>query len=82
VIRAAYGMVHDQPPMFHHFPTSTMPPWGARVVLNNVPFSDPYGAYAGGNPFLTVESLQGRSTAAVFPVGSVYATQQPTRSRR
>jgi hypothetical protein len=76
VIRAAYGMVHDQPPMFHHFPTSTMPPWGARVVLNNVSFSDPYAAYAGGNPFLTVESLQGRSTAAVFPVGSVYATQQ------
>ena len=46
VIRAAYGIVHDQPPMFHHFPTSTMPPWGARVVLNNVSMSDPYATYA------------------------------------
>ena len=53
-----------------------MPPWGARVVLNNVSFSDPYATYAGGNPFPTVESLQGKSTAAVFPQFSVYAVQQ------
>jgi hypothetical protein len=76
VIRAAYGIVHDQPPMFYHFPTSTMPPWGARVVLNNVPFSDPYATYPGGNPFNTVDSLQGKSSAAVFPQFSVYAVQQ------
>jgi len=77
VIRAAYGIVHDQPPMFYHFATSTMPPWGARVVLNNVSFSAPYATYAGGNPFPTVESLQGKSTAASFPQFSAYAVQQP-----
>jgi len=76
VIRAAYGIVYDQPPMYHHFQNSTMPPWGARVVLNNVAFSDPYAAYAGGNPFLTADSLQGKSAAASFPQFSVYTVQQ------
>jgi hypothetical protein len=53
-----------------------MPPWGARVVLNNVSMSDPYATYAGGNPFRTVESLLGNSPTAVFPLFSVYAVQQ------
>jgi hypothetical protein len=77
VIRAAYGIVHDQPPMFYHFPTSTMPPWGARVVLNGVSIADPYANYAGGNPFTTVESLQGFDTKASFPAFSTYAVQLP-----
>ena len=71
VLRAGYGIVHDQPPMFHHFPTSTMPPWGARVALNNVSFSDPYATYPGGNPFPTVETLEGNNPNAVFPQFSV-----------
>jgi hypothetical protein len=76
VLRAGYGVVHDQPPMFFHFPTSTMPPWGARVALNNVSLSDPYANYPGGNPFPTADSLEGNSPTAVFPQFSVYAVQQ------
>ena len=76
VIRAAYGIVYDQPPMYYHFGNSTMPPWGARVVLNNVALSDPYAAYAGGNPFLTADSLQGKASVASFPQFSAFTVQQ------
>jgi hypothetical protein len=51
VIRAAYGIFYDAPPMFYHVRVSSVPPWGALVTQNNISFTTPYSTYAGGNPF-------------------------------
>ena len=71
VVRAAYGLVHDQPAMFHHIRVASVPPWGSLVTLNNVSLSDPYATYPGGNPF-----PREIGNDAAFPLFGTYWTQQ------
>jgi hypothetical protein len=71
VVRAAYGIVHDQPPMFHHVRVASVPPWGSLITLNDVPLSNPYANYPGGNPFPIA-----LTSDAVFPFNGTYWTQQ------
>ena len=71
VIRAGYSIVYDQPAMFHHIRSASVPPWGSLITLNNVSLSDPFSAYPGGNPFpLPVDKN------AQFPLNGTYWTQQ------
>ncbi|MBI4485552.1 MAG: TonB-dependent receptor [Acidobacteria bacterium] len=70
-IRAAYGMMHDQPPMFHHIRVASVPPWGSLITLNNVSLSDPYSTFPGGNPFPRTLTRD-----ATFPLFGTYWTQQ------
>lgn len=71
VVRAGYSIVYDQPAMFHHIRSASVPPWGSLITLNNVPLSDPFATYPGGNPFpLPVDKN------AQFPVNGTYWTQQ------
>jgi hypothetical protein len=71
VIRGGYSIVYDQPAMFHHIRSASVPPWGSLITLNNVSLSDPYAAYPGGNPFpLLVDK------SATFPNAGTYWTQQ------
>ena len=71
VIRGGYSVVYDQPAMFHHIRSASVPPWGSLITLNNVSLSDPYSAYPGGNPFpLPVDKN------ATFPLNGTYWTQQ------
>ena len=71
VIRAGYSIVYDQPAMFHHIRSASVPPWGSLITLNNVPLSNPYANYPGGNPFpLPVDRN------AQFPLNGTYWTQQ------
>ena len=71
VIRAAYGLMHDQPPMFHHIRVASVPPWGSLITLNNVSLSDPYATFPGGNPFPREVTKD-----ATFPLFGTYWTQQ------
>ena len=52
-IRAAYGILYDQPLMYNtqQFPNNA--PWGTVVTLNSPAggFADPWKGIAGGNPF-------------------------------
>jgi len=71
VIRAGYSIVYDQPAMFHHIRSASVPPWGSLITLNNVALSDPFATYPGGNPFpLAVDKN------ATFPLAGTYWTQQ------
>ena len=36
VIRGGYSVVYDQPAMFHHIRSASVPPWGSLITLNNV----------------------------------------------
>ena len=47
VIRAGYSVVYDQPAMFHHIRSASVPPWGSLITLNNVSLSDPYADLSG-----------------------------------
>ena len=77
VVRAGYSIVYDQPAMFHHIRSASVPPWGSLITLNNVSLSDPYAAYPGGNPFpLPVDKN------AQFPLNGTYWTQQLEASAR
>ena len=70
VIRAGYSIVYDQPAMFHHIRSASVPPWGSLITLNNVSLSDPFATYPGGNPFpLPVDKN------AQFPLFGTYWTQ-------
>ncbi len=42
VIRGGYSVVYDQPAMFHHIRSASVPPWGSLITLNNVSLSDPF----------------------------------------
>ncbi len=71
VVRGGYSIVYDQPAMFHHVRSASVPPWGSLITLNNVSLSDPYATYPGGNPFpLAVDKN------APFPLNGTYWTQQ------
>jgi len=71
VVRAGYSVVYDQPAMFHHIRSASVPPWGSLITLNNVPLSDPFASYPGGNPFpLPIDRN------AQFPLNGTYWTQQ------
>ena len=70
VIRGGYSVVYDQPAMFHHIRSASVPPWGSLITLNNVALSDPFATYPGGNPFpLPVDKN------AQFPLFGTYWTQ-------
>jgi hypothetical protein len=74
VIRAGYSIVYDQPAMFHHIRSASVPPWGSLITLNNVALSDPFATYPGGNPFpLAVDKN------ATFPLAGTYWLQ-PVKS--
>jgi len=71
VIRGGYSIVYDQPAMFHHIRSASVPPWGSLITQNNVSLSDPYATYPGGQPFpLAVDKN------ATFPTNGTYWTQQ------
>ena len=70
VIRGGYSVVYDQPAMFHHIRSASVPPWGSLITLNNVSLSDPFATYPGGSPFpLPIDKN------AQFPLFGTYWTQ-------
>jgi hypothetical protein len=64
-IRAAFGLLHDTTELFFPERLTTNPPYASSITLTNVPFSNPFATYPGGNPF---------PGAAIFPVGGTYVS--------
>jgi hypothetical protein len=50
-VRAAYGIFTYRKEMHSYVNFTIQSPFGNRVDLTNVRMSDPWGSYAGGNPF-------------------------------
>jgi Carboxypeptidase regulatory-like domain/TonB dependent receptor len=67
-IRSAFGLMHDTTELFFPERLTTNPPYASSITLTNVPFSNPFATYAGGNPF---------PGAAIFPVGGTYVSIPP-----
>ena len=53
VIRTAYGILYDLPPMQYFDRFGFGPPWASAITLNNPAggFTNPYLGYPGGDPF-------------------------------
>ncbi len=53
VVRSAYGILYDLPPMQYFDRFGFGPPWASAITLNNPAggFANPYLGYPGGNPF-------------------------------
>ena len=66
-VRAAFGMFYDFQAMQYWNNTSLIPPWTPRISLTNVPFSNPWANYAGGNPFPLVVNKN-----SIFTLSTVY----------
>lgn len=69
VLRSGYGIFYDVPQLFFYTRMSNNPPWGAQISLNDVPFSNPYLGYPGGNPFPALNKV---SKDMTFPTEGVY----------
>jgi hypothetical protein len=67
VIRAAYGISYDIPPMFYYVLGAGAPPWASVTQLNDVQLSDPWKNFPGGNPF-----PRALTKDTTFPVGGSY----------
>jgi hypothetical protein len=74
-IRAAFGLLHDNPELFYPERWTTNPPYASSIALgtNAGPFSNPYLGYvsptgAAGDPF---------PGAAIFPSQGTYVTIPP-----
>ena len=67
-IRSAFALMHDTTELFFPERLTTNPPYASSVTLTNVPFSNPYAGYPGGNPF---------PGAAIFPTGGTYVSIPP-----
>ena len=67
-IRSAFALMHDTTELFFPERLTTNPPYASSVTLTNVPFSNPYLNYPGGNPF---------PGAAIFPTGGTYVSIPP-----
>jgi Carboxypeptidase regulatory-like domain len=50
-VRASYGIFFDAPESFTDSAFGVAPPWGNGLTLNSVGFANPFGNYAGGDPF-------------------------------
>ena len=70
-IRAAYGILYDQPLMYLNQQFPNNPPWGTVVTLNNPAggFLDPWKGVAGGNPFPLPDP---RPANITFPSNGTY----------
>ena len=53
VVRSAYGILYDLPPMQYFDRFGFGPPWASAITLNNPAggFANPYSGYPGGDPF-------------------------------
>jgi hypothetical protein len=51
VVRAAWGVFYDQQSSENYISAGQGPPWGGRLIVNDVLFDDPYRNFQGGNPF-------------------------------
>jgi len=67
-IRTAFALMHDISEMFYPERLTTNPPYASSVTLNNVPFSNPWATYPGGNPF---------PGASIFPLAGTYVNIPP-----
>ncbi len=72
VLRAAYGILYDIPPMQFFDRFGFGPPWASAITLTSPPggFTNPYQGYPGGNPF---PQPTPPPATAVFPAGGQYA---------
>jgi hypothetical protein len=64
-IRSGFALMHDTTELFFPERLTTNPPYASSIALTNVPFSNPFATYPGGNPF---------PGAAIFPVGGTYVS--------
>ncbi|MBV9035059.1 MAG: TonB-dependent receptor [Acidobacteriaceae bacterium] len=67
-IRTAFALMHDISEMFFPERLTTNPPYASSVTLNDVPFSNPWATYPGGNPF---------PGASIFPLAGTYVNIPP-----
>ena len=67
-IRTAFALMHDTTELFFPERLTTNPPYASSVTLNNVPLSNPWANYPGGNPF---------PGAAIFPLAGTYVNIPP-----
>jgi hypothetical protein len=72
-IRTAFALMHDNPELFFNERWTTNPPYASSVTNTNsttgIQFSNPWGAYPGGDPF---------PGAAIFPIGGTYVSVPPS----
>jgi hypothetical protein len=72
-IRSAYALMHDNPELFFNERWTTNPPYASSVTntstTTGIQFSNPWGAYPGGDPF---------PGAAIFPIGGTYVSVPPS----
>ncbi len=68
-VRTAFALMHDTTELFFPERLTTNPPYASSITLTNVPFSNPFLGYPGGNPF---------PGAAIFPVGGTYVSIPPS----
>ncbi len=71
VIRTAYGILYDTPPLQFLNRFGFGPPWASTITLPNPAggFADPFRGYPGGNPF---PQPQPPPANAVFPAGGQF----------
>ena len=69
VIRVAYGIFNDLPPMFFYQGIAGSAPWGGSTALTDTQLSDPWAIYPGGNPF-----PQTANKNVVFPFFAGFTT--------
>ncbi|MBA3712027.1 MAG: TonB-dependent receptor [Pyrinomonadaceae bacterium] len=79
VIRTAYGIQYDIPPLQFMDRFGFGPPWASTITLTNLPggFADPFRGFPGGNPF---PQPQPPPANAVFPAGGQFINL-PSRIR-
>ena len=72
-IRSAFALMHDNPELFFNERWTTNPPYASSVTntssTTGIQFSNPWGAYPGGDPF---------PGAAIFPIGGTYVSVPPS----
>jgi hypothetical protein len=72
-IRTAFALMHDNPELFFNERWTTNPPYASSVTntstTTGIQFSNPWGAYPGGDPF---------PGAAIFPIGGTYVSIPPS----
>ena len=73
-VRSSYALTYDFPPGDYLYVNAGAAPYANRLLIQSVPFDDPYRSYPGGNPF-PFPSPPPRN--AVFPLFGAYGTVDP-----
>ena len=73
-VRSSYALTYDFPPGDYLYPSTGAAPFANRLLVQGVPFDDPYRTFPGGNPFPFPFPPPAN---AEFPAFSFYGTVDP-----